>query len=117
MLNVSSLDVMMNYNDPGTVQFCLGVLVCQLSVPEFGTGLGLYTEEFKEENDLHALNRHIHHSPSWCWDTLVPSMATYNPSRSKASALAPSLRYLQAILTHTLTGQQESTGVVNTHDA
>ncbi|PPR90897.1 hypothetical protein GOBAR_AA29785 [Gossypium barbadense] len=94
--------VMTNYDDPGTVQFCLGGLVCQLSVPEFNTALGLYTEEFKEENDLHALNRHIHHSPS---------------RRSKASALPPSLRYLHAILAHTLTGRRESTGVVNTHDA
>ncbi|PPS08698.1 hypothetical protein GOBAR_AA11946 [Gossypium barbadense] len=58
--------VMMNYDDPGTVQFHLGGLVRQLSVLEFGTALGLYTEEFKEENDLHALNRHIHRSPARC---------------------------------------------------
>ncbi|PPS07144.1 hypothetical protein GOBAR_AA13502 [Gossypium barbadense] len=44
--------VMTNYNDPGTVQFHLGGLVHQLSIPEFSTALGLYTEEFKEENDL-----------------------------------------------------------------
>ncbi|PPS20125.1 hypothetical protein GOBAR_AA00438 [Gossypium barbadense] len=56
--------VMTNYNDPGTMQFCLGGLICQLSIPEFCTALGLYTEEFKEKNDLHALNRHIHRSPS-----------------------------------------------------
>ncbi|PPR98006.1 hypothetical protein GOBAR_AA22664 [Gossypium barbadense] len=94
-----------------------GGLIHQLSVPEFGTALGLYTEEFKEENDLHALNHHIHHSPSRCWDALVPGRATYNPSRSKASALPPSLRYLHAILAHMITGQRESTGIVNTHDA
>ncbi|PPS15157.1 hypothetical protein GOBAR_AA05419 [Gossypium barbadense] len=73
--------VMTNYDDPGTVQFCLGRLVHQLSVPEF-----------------------------------VPGGATYNPSRSKASALLQSLRYLHAILAHTITGRRESTGVVNTHD-
>ncbi|PPR94495.1 hypothetical protein GOBAR_AA26168 [Gossypium barbadense] len=56
--------VMTNYDDPGTVQFCLGRLICQLSVPEFGVALGLYTDEFKEENELHALSRHIHFSPS-----------------------------------------------------
>ncbi|PPR95553.1 hypothetical protein GOBAR_AA25116 [Gossypium barbadense] len=78
--------VMTNYDDPGTVQFSLGGLFRQLSVPEFGVTLGLYMEEFKEENDLHALNRHIHRSPSRCWDALV-------------------------------LGRQESTGVVNTHDA
>ncbi|PPS01239.1 hypothetical protein GOBAR_AA19420 [Gossypium barbadense] len=87
--------IMMNYNDPGTVQFRL--------------------EEFKEENELHALSRHIHFSPSKCWHTLAPSTASYNPSRSKASVLPPSLRYLHAILAHTITGRQESTGVVNTH--
>ncbi|PPS02770.1 hypothetical protein GOBAR_AA17896 [Gossypium barbadense] len=64
--------VMTNYNDPSTVQFHLGGLIRQLSVPEFGTALGLYTEEFKEENDLHALKRHIHCSPPRCWDALVP---------------------------------------------
>ncbi|PPR95092.1 hypothetical protein GOBAR_AA25574 [Gossypium barbadense] len=80
--------VMMNYDDPGT-----------------------------EENDLHDLNRHIHPPPSRCWDALVPGRATYNPSRSKASALPPSLRYLHAILAHTITERQESTGVINTHDA
>ncbi|PPS10114.1 hypothetical protein GOBAR_AA10528 [Gossypium barbadense] len=50
-------------------------------------------------------------------DALVVGGATYNPSRSKASALPPSLRYLHAILAHTITGRGESTGVVNTHDA
>ncbi|PPS03625.1 hypothetical protein GOBAR_AA17038 [Gossypium barbadense] len=80
--------VMTNYNDPGTVQFHLGRLVYQLSVPEFGTALGLYTEEFMEENDLDTLNSHIYHSPSRCWDALVPGAATYNPSCSKASCMS-----------------------------
>ncbi|PPS17190.1 hypothetical protein GOBAR_AA03388 [Gossypium barbadense] len=48
---------------------------------------------------------------------LVPTSTTYDPSRSKASALPPSLRYLHAILAHTLTERRESTGVVTTHDA
>ncbi|PPR99096.1 hypothetical protein GOBAR_AA21570 [Gossypium barbadense] len=108
--------VMTNYDDPGTVQFCLGGLVRQLSVPEFGEALCLYMEEFKEENELHTLNRHIHFSPSKCWHTLALSTASYNPSRSKASVLPPSLRYLHAILAHTITGRRESTSVVNTHD-
>ncbi|PPR90204.1 hypothetical protein GOBAR_AA30481 [Gossypium barbadense] len=95
--------VMTYYDDPGTVQFSLGRLIRQLSIPEFGATLGLYTEEFKEENELHALNRYIHFSPSKCWHTLAPSMASYNPSRSKASALPPSLRYLHAILAHMIT--------------
>ncbi|PPS19167.1 hypothetical protein GOBAR_AA01402 [Gossypium barbadense] len=59
--------------------------------PELDAALGLYTEEFKEENELHALTRHIHSSPSKCWHTLAPSAASYNPSRSKASVLPPSL--------------------------
>ncbi|PPR88075.1 hypothetical protein GOBAR_AA32615 [Gossypium barbadense] len=47
----------------------------------------------------------------------IPGGATYNPSLSKASALPPSLKYLHAILAHTITRRRESTGVVNTHDA
>ncbi|KAK5826059.1 hypothetical protein PVK06_020965 [Gossypium arboreum] len=58
--------VMTRFDDLGMVQFRLGSLVCQLSDPEFDTVLGLYTEEFMEENELHTLNRHIHHSPSRC---------------------------------------------------
>ncbi|PPS16917.1 hypothetical protein GOBAR_AA03670 [Gossypium barbadense] len=38
------------------------------------------------------------------FDALVPDGAIYNPSRSKASALPPSLRYLHTILAHTITG-------------
>lgn len=108
---------MTNYDDPGTVQFRLGELVRQLSIPEFGAALGLYTEKFKEENDLYALSRHIHRSPLRCWDALVPGGATYNPSHSKALALPHSLRYLHAILAHTITGRQERTGVINIQDA
>ncbi|PPS08835.1 hypothetical protein GOBAR_AA11809 [Gossypium barbadense] len=72
--------------------------------------------EFQGENELHALSRHIHFSLSKCWHTLAPSTASYNPSRSKASVLPPSLRYLHAILAHTITGRRESTGVVNIHN-
>ncbi|KAK5794228.1 hypothetical protein PVK06_035445 [Gossypium arboreum] len=49
--------------------------------------------------------------------TVMTSTASYNPSRSKASVLPPSLRYLHAILAHTIIGRRESTGFVNTHDA
>ncbi|PPR96422.1 hypothetical protein GOBAR_AA24245 [Gossypium barbadense] len=80
--------VMTYYDDPGTVQFRLGGLIRQLSVPEFGAALGLYTEDFKEENELHDLSRHIHFSPSKCWHTLAPSTASYNPSRSKGGERA-----------------------------
>ncbi|PPR91649.1 hypothetical protein GOBAR_AA29033 [Gossypium barbadense] len=93
------------------VQFCLGGLVSQLSVPEFRIALGLYMKEFMDENELKTLYRHIHYSPIKYWKDLVPASATYDPSRSKASALAPSLRYLHAILAHTLTGRRESTDV------
>ncbi|PPR93562.1 hypothetical protein GOBAR_AA27111 [Gossypium barbadense] len=109
--------VMTNYDDPSMVQFHLDGLIRQLSVPEFGVALGLYAEEFKEENDLDTLSRHIHFSPSKCWHTLAPGAASYNSSRSKASVLPPSLRYLHAILAHTITGRRESTGIINIHDA
>ncbi|PPR87469.1 hypothetical protein GOBAR_AA33221 [Gossypium barbadense] len=103
--------IMTNFDDPRTVQFYLGGLVCQLSVPEFGIVLGLYTEEFMDENELNTLHRHIHYSLSKCWRDFVPASATYDPSYSKVSTLPPSLRYLHAILAHTLTGRRESTGV------
>ncbi|PPR80569.1 hypothetical protein GOBAR_AA40146 [Gossypium barbadense] len=80
--------VMTRYDDPNTVQFHLGELIRQLCVLEFSASLGLYTEEFQEENELHALSRHIHFSPSKCWHTLAPSTASYNPSYSKGGERA-----------------------------
>ncbi|PPR97015.1 hypothetical protein GOBAR_AA23653 [Gossypium barbadense] len=50
-------------------------------------------------------------------NAFTPGTASYNPSCSKASALPPSLRYLHAILAHTLIGRRESNGIVITHDA
>ena len=108
---------MTNNDEPGTIHFRLGGLVHTMSVPEFVETLGLYTDKFIEEEDMNALPRNIHISPSLCWKALAPLSSTYDPIRSKASALPPSLRYLHAILAHTLTGRKESTDVVNTHDA
>ncbi|PPR98043.1 hypothetical protein GOBAR_AA22620 [Gossypium barbadense] len=109
--------IMTNNDNPGTIHFRLGSLVRVMSVPKFGVTLGIYTNEFMEEEDMNALPRNIHISPSLCWKALVTLSSTYDPCCSKASALAPSLHYLHAILAHTLTGRRESTGVVNTHDA
>ncbi|PPR92488.1 hypothetical protein GOBAR_AA28183 [Gossypium barbadense] len=75
-----------------TMELCSTFHLQTLSVPEYSAALGLYTEEFKEENELHALTRHIHFSSSKCWHTLAPSAASYNPSHSKASVLPPYLR-------------------------
>ncbi|KAH1122356.1 hypothetical protein J1N35_005516 [Gossypium stocksii] len=108
---------MSRHDDPGMIQFCLGGLVRQLSVLEFGTTLGLYTEQFLEEENLSELHCHIHVSLVNYWCALIPSQPTYDPSSSKATNLAPSLRYIYALLVHTLTGKRKSTGVVNTHDA
>ncbi|PPS19003.1 hypothetical protein GOBAR_AA01554 [Gossypium barbadense] len=44
-----------------------------------------------DDNKLDTLHPHIYYSPSKCWSALVPDSATYNPSHSKASVLAPSL--------------------------
>ncbi|KAK5839413.1 hypothetical protein PVK06_008198 [Gossypium arboreum] len=95
---------MKEFDDPGMVQFRLGSLVRQLSVPEFRVELGLYKKEFMDDDDFASLHHHIHYSLSKCWRALIPTSATYDPSHSKASDLAPTLRYLQAILAHTLTG-------------
>ncbi|PPR81833.1 hypothetical protein GOBAR_AA38881 [Gossypium barbadense] len=86
-IQLADTTVMTNFDNPRTVQFYLSGLVRQLSIPEFGIALGLYTEEFIDEEDFDSLHRHIHYSPLKCWNTLVFPSATYNPSRSKASAL------------------------------
>ncbi|KAK5846152.1 hypothetical protein PVK06_002423 [Gossypium arboreum] len=109
--------IMTEFDDPKMVQFYLSGLVRQLSIPEFGVALGLYIEKFMDDDDFVSLQRHIHYSLSNCWKALVPTSTMYDPSRSKASALVPSLRYLHTLLAHTLTGRRESTGVINTCDA
>ncbi|PPR95399.1 hypothetical protein GOBAR_AA25270 [Gossypium barbadense] len=86
-----------------TTEFRLNSLVRQLSVPEFSVALGLYTDEFMEADDFPHLHRQIHYSPSSCWDSLSPIAGAYDPSRSKASALSPALRYIHALLAYTLT--------------
>ncbi|PPS13653.1 hypothetical protein GOBAR_AA06924 [Gossypium barbadense] len=102
--------VISEFDDPGTVQFCLSELVRQLSVPEFNVALGLYTKEFMDDDDFDTLHLHIHLSPSNCWRALVPTSATYDPSQSKASAFTPSLRYLHAFLAQALTGRRSDIG-------
>ncbi|KAK5811641.1 hypothetical protein PVK06_026994 [Gossypium arboreum] len=87
-----------------------------MSVPKFDAAMRLYNEEFMSvENFLH-LHRHIHYTPSHCWTELTASQKLYDASRSKATSLSPILRYLYALLAHTLTSRRESTGVVSTHD-
>ncbi|PPS16165.1 hypothetical protein GOBAR_AA04414 [Gossypium barbadense] len=83
--------VMTNNNDPGIIHFRLGGLVPAISVLEFGVALGLYTDEFIDEEDMNALPRNIHISPSLCWKALAPLSSNYDPSRSKASAFPSSL--------------------------
>ncbi|KAK5844601.1 hypothetical protein PVK06_000741 [Gossypium arboreum] len=43
---------MTEFDDSEMVQFCLGGLVPQLSVLEFGVALGLYMEEFMDDDDF-----------------------------------------------------------------
>ncbi|KAK5846504.1 hypothetical protein PVK06_002794 [Gossypium arboreum] len=76
---------------------------------------GLYTDKFMEADDFPHLNRQIHYSPSSCWEDLSPLVGVYDPNRLKASALSPALRYVHTLLTHTLTGRRESTGVTERH--
>ncbi|KAK5845956.1 hypothetical protein PVK06_002209 [Gossypium arboreum] len=66
--------VMAHFDDQRIIQFCLSGLVHQLKVSEFRTALGLYTKEFRDENDLGTLHRHIHYSPSKCWEALTPAL-------------------------------------------
>ncbi|PPS11184.1 hypothetical protein GOBAR_AA09458 [Gossypium barbadense] len=85
--------VMTNYDDPGTVQSSRRTMTYMLSTATF----------------IVLLRSAGTPSPL--------GAASYNPSRSNASALPRSLRYLHAILAHTLTGKRVSTGIVNTHNA
>ncbi|KAK5786880.1 hypothetical protein PVK06_041527 [Gossypium arboreum] len=102
-------------NEPGTISFQLGGLVRQMIVPEFSVIIGLYIDEFMSPEDFLQLHWHIHHFPSHCWADLIASQTLYNASHSKATSLSLTLRYILAVLAHTLTGQRESTGVVSTH--
>ncbi|PPS19094.1 hypothetical protein GOBAR_AA01478 [Gossypium barbadense] len=72
--------VMTKNDDPGTIHFRLDCLVHVMSVPEFGVALELYTNEFTEEEDMNALPRNTHISPSLCWKALAPLSSTYDPS-------------------------------------
>ncbi|KAH1097174.1 hypothetical protein J1N35_014095 [Gossypium stocksii] len=52
--------VMTNHDDPGTIQFRLGGLVHQLSVPKFGIALGFYTDEFIADEGFSTFPHRIH---------------------------------------------------------
>ncbi|KAH1064589.1 hypothetical protein J1N35_029576 [Gossypium stocksii] len=60
---------MSQFDDSGTIQFCLRGRVLHLSVPEFGSALDLYTEQFMEEEDFSTLSRRIHLKPVDCCAT------------------------------------------------
>ncbi|PPS13455.1 hypothetical protein GOBAR_AA07129 [Gossypium barbadense] len=69
---------------------------------------GLYTKEFKEENDLHALNRHIHRSHSRCSDTLVPSACSPSISEKGKRALASSILMMPTFYSVCCTGKSST---------
>ncbi|PPR99097.1 hypothetical protein GOBAR_AA21571 [Gossypium barbadense] len=106
--------VMSTHDEHGTITFRVGGLVRHMSVFEFGAALGIYTDEFMGTDNFLHLHRHIHYSPSCCWTDLTASQIPYDASRSKVTSLSPALRYIYALLAHTLIGRRESTGVVST---
>ncbi|KAK5812819.1 hypothetical protein PVK06_028261 [Gossypium arboreum] len=79
-----------------------------MSVPEFGAAIGLYTKEFMSSENFLQLHRHINHSPSRCWTDLIASQTPYNTSCSKAASLSSALRYIHALLTHTLWDEERA---------
>ncbi|KAK5785168.1 hypothetical protein PVK06_039720 [Gossypium arboreum] len=109
--------VINTHDEAGTINFRLGGLVRHMSVPKFGDAFGLYTEEFMASKNFLQLHRHIYYSPSCCWTDLTVITVPYDASRSKATSLPPTLRYIHVILAHTLTGRRESTGVVSSTNA
>ncbi|KAK5793530.1 hypothetical protein PVK06_034680 [Gossypium arboreum] len=102
--------VMMTHDEPGTITFRLGGLVRQISVPEFGSTLRLYTEEFISAENFLRLRRHIHYLPFRCWTELTACMPSYDASRSKATSLPLAIWYLYALLAHTLTDRSQQEG-------
>ncbi|PPS00225.1 hypothetical protein GOBAR_AA20441 [Gossypium barbadense] len=55
--------VMTNFDDPRTVQFCLGGLVRQLNVPEFGIALGVSTRHLGSHSDRETKEHQRRHHP------------------------------------------------------
>ncbi|PPS09394.1 hypothetical protein GOBAR_AA11250 [Gossypium barbadense] len=107
--------VMSSHDEHGTITFRLGGLVRHMNVLEFGAVLGIYTDKFMGADNFLHLYRHIHYSPSCCWTVITASQIPYDASRSKATSLSPVLRYIHALLAHTLTARRESTGVTDRH--
>ncbi|KAK5835142.1 hypothetical protein PVK06_010828 [Gossypium arboreum] len=88
-----------------------------IECPRIRSSPGTLYRRIYEGQQFSPFYRHIYYAPSSCWAAIMPATGIYDPSRSKASALSPTMRYLYALLAHTLTGRQESIGIVNTHDA
>lgn len=88
-----------------------------LSIPGFGAVLGLYSEEFMSIEEFSTLSQDIHQSTTLYWTDIVAIASLYNPSHSNATYLPLTLRYIHAILAHSLISRRESMGVVGTYDA
>lgn len=96
------------------VTFRLGGIDKMLSMKDLGVSFGIWIKE-----EIH--NSPIYASIFWefdedfqiYWSHVALKPSPYSSIRGHASGLCPSLRYLHYILSHSITGQRESFGVIN----
>ncbi|XP_039118260.1 uncharacterized protein LOC120254177 [Dioscorea cayenensis subsp. rotundata] len=107
-----------NMSSSKVIQFRAYGVQYQMSVTEFSIALGLYELEFTrtfEYSNL-FLELPVHITPSEYWRK-VSRETVYNPARSKAAQLRdPAVRVVHALLSRSLSGLGESSGVVSTRD-
>lgn len=85
---------------------------------EFSLNLGLYDDAFTRtlKYDALLIERPAKESAESCWHHLSTTSG-YDPHRSKGTRLwSPVHRYIHHLLSHSLTGREDSTRVVSRRD-
>lgn len=106
------------FNQADFIQFQAFSTMHKMSLTDFSVGLELYDAEFTRTlaYDTLLISRPGGESLEDVWRCLSTA-PTYDPRRTKAATLwSPALRYTHFILSHTLTGQGDSIGVVSRRD-
>ena len=104
---------------PNTVQFRLGDNRFQLSLTEFSIHCGFYNIEFTSSPEYQQCLTDIGDAiPGMVWNNFrAPDTPDYDPRMTKGSAITdPAIRYLHRLITSTISGRRESTGVVSQRD-
>ena len=107
------------FDKPNTIQFRIGDHHFQLSLTKFSVHYGFYTLDFTTILEyyqcLYDLGNTI---PRVVWnDFCAPDAPAYDARMTKGSTIRdPALRYLHHLVTATISGRRESTGVVTQRD-